>query len=317
MKRVPLTIISSLLCAFSFVDSFVIPKGVQQVGIVSRNNDVRTTTTSTTQRKIQKFQLNLQQDEPKNGEQQQLPIHNKNQPSKSNQTSTLISNLEPIWTKIQTIFKTIYTNTFSKDKDFGSRGEIIVMIQFILMTLILLGKVPLLQHLINFIFGPVLFLCGIGMTTLAIKELNTTSFTALTHPVPKQKGGKMITTGIYSYMRHPVYTGNMACLIGLSLMTQSSMRLFLSMIYLFVVDRKSNEEERNMEREFGVGVYQRYREEVRGKFIPHWDVIAAKLAQVTNNNHDDDVVLNSSKKNGDEGGKGNNDTDGPKSYLFP
>ncbi len=156
-----------------------------------------------------------------------------------------------------------------------------MMMQFVLSVFILLGKVPLLQDLINFLFGPVLFLGGIFLSGQAIRELNTTSFTALTQPVQIEKGGKLITSGVYSYMRHPVYTGNILSLIGLSIMTHSSMRFLLTIFYYILVDWKSREEERNMVKEFGYNTYESYRQRVRGKFFPHWDVVSEKISKST------------------------------------
>lgn len=212
-----------------------------------------------------------------------------NNEEKKNENPDIIPNnvvvfsnfFESVWTRIERLAKSTLTNTVNNEREFGSRGEAIVMMQFVLSVFILLGKVPLLQDLINFLFGPVLFLGGIFLSGQAIRELNTTSFTALTQPVQIEKGGKLITSGVYSYMRHPVYTGNILSLIGLSIMTHSSMRFLLTIFYYILVDWKSREEERNMVKEFGYNTYESYRQRVRGKFFPHWDVVSEKISKST------------------------------------
>lgn len=190
-----------------------------------------------------------------------------------------------------------------KDKEFGSSGEISIVMEIALLFCIFRGHVPLLQHLISFLFGPVLFLFGIAVTGLGIKELNTSSFTALTNPIPAEKGGKMVTSGVFSYIRHPVYAGNLCCFIGLSVMTNSSIRLLLTSLYYVVVELKSRQEEINMEKEFGSAVYKKYKENVKGKFIPSRDRIVQKFQD--------------KKGSGNKSKNGEDTTDDMKGLLFP
>ncbi len=190
-----------------------------------------------------------------------------------------------------------------KDKEFGSSGEISIIMEIALLFCIFRGHIPLLQQLISFLFGPVLFLLGIAVMSLGIKELNTSSFTALTNPIPAEKGGKMVTSGVYSYIRHPVYAGNLCCFIGLSVMTNSSIRLLLTSLYYVVVELKSRQEEMNMEKEFGFATYRKYKEIVKGKFIPSRDRIVQEFQ--------DQKGSGNKSKNGDD------TTDDMKGLLFP
>lgn len=200
------------------------------------------------------------------------------------------------------VIKSIRGNLFysSDDRKIGSSGEIFVLMEVLVLLSILRGKVPLLHHLVSFLCGPILFLSGIVVSGFAIKELGLTSFTALANPIPSKQGGKMVTSGIYSYIRHPVYTGNLSCFIGLSVMTKSSMRLLLCFLYYILVEFKSRKEEENMEMEFGVDLYQDYKQRVRGKFIPSKDQFSQMKRLLTNSD---------TKGDGDE-----TRTDG---FLFP
>eukprot|EP00555_Chaetoceros_dichaeta_P002522 CAMPEP_0198249248 /NCGR_PEP_ID=MMETSP1447-20131203/823_1 /TAXON_ID=420782 /ORGANISM="Chaetoceros dichaeta, Strain CCMP1751" /LENGTH=306 /DNA_ID=CAMNT_0043933831 /DNA_START=37 /DNA_END=957 /DNA_ORIENTATION=- len=151
-------------------------------------------------------------------------------------------------------------------KDLGARGEIYVIPQFILVVSILIGKLPFYAEVAPILFGPVLFSIGVLVMGLAITEMGG-SFTAFPVPVPKEKGGDLIQSGIFSLVRHPVYAGNLCCFVGLSIMTESSMRLLLTAFYYIYVEIKSQQEEEEMLVLFGEE-YSGYKQQVRGKFIP-------------------------------------------------
>jgi len=151
-------------------------------------------------------------------------------------------------------------------KDLGSRRELYVVPQFILVFSILTGKLPFYTEVISTLFGPVIFLLGLLVMGLAIKEMGG-SFTAYPVPVPKEKGGVLIKSGIFSFVRHPIYAGNLFCFIGLSIMTESSMRLLLTAFYYAYVEIKSKKEEGELLNIYGEQ-YSRYKEEVCGKFVP-------------------------------------------------
>lgn len=113
----------------------------------------------------------------------------------------------------------------------------------------------------------------------------------------------MVTSGVYSYVRHPVYAGNLGCFVGLSIMTHSSMRLLLSLLYYIVVELKSRQEEVNMGKEFGGNVYRDYRGRVKGKFFPSRDLLVewtkSKVSRFQDEQDDDD------------------DDESTRGYLFP
>jgi len=151
-------------------------------------------------------------------------------------------------------------------KDLGSRRELYVVPQLILVLSIFMGEIPFCTDAVSILFGPVIFIMGTLVMGLAIKEMGG-SFTAYPVPVPKEKGGDLIRSGIFSLIRHPIYAGNICCFIGLSIMTESSMRLLLTAFYYVYVEVKSQQEENEMAKIFGEK-YESYKQQVESKFIP-------------------------------------------------
>jgi len=152
-----------------------------------------------------------------------------------------------------------------KSDDFGSRREFYVVPQFFLVFSILFGKLPFFAETFSILFGPVLFIVGLFVTGLAIKEMGD-SFTAYPVPVSKEKGDGLIRSGIFSVVRHPVYAGNLCCFVGLSIMTGSATRLLLTAFYYLYVENKSRQEENELSELYDS--FESYKEEVQGKFIP-------------------------------------------------
>ncbi len=60
--------------------------------------------------------------------------------------------------------------------------------------------------------GDVLVACGLGVVALVIIQ---NSYAAAT--VRVQAGQKVVSTGLYGLVRHPMYTGNIIMLIGIPL----------------------------------------------------------------------------------------------------
>jgi protein-S-isoprenylcysteine O-methyltransferase Ste14 len=152
------------------------------------------------------------------------------------------------------------------NSQFGSRGEKYIVAQVLLIYSVSLGHIPLLKNFFHALFGPLLFAGGLGVTGLAIKQLNG-SFTPFFSPVPSGSGGKVIMSGLYQYVRHPIYAGNVAAMVGWSVTTGSAMRLLLTLVYYLVVDRKSRREEEALMVEFG-SEYGTYKAKVPNRFFP-------------------------------------------------
>jgi len=171
----------------------------------------------------------------------------------------------------QSALKPIITNIFKGEV--GKRGEAYLFLQLFLTYSIAIGHMPLLKNFIQALFGPILLLGGVATMISSIQEMHSSkSFTAFTTPVSSEEGGTLVNGGVYGKVRHPVYAGNVAALIGWSVMSNSAMRLFLTFGYYMVVEKKVKREEEEMKKEFGnvsgKKSYEQYMVDVPDRFIP-------------------------------------------------
>lgn len=153
----------------------------------------------------------------------------------------------------------IFDNVLSGE--FGSRGEAYVIAQVFLVLCILLGGLPFLGGMLQFLFGPVLM--AIGAATIL---LGTLDMGASLSPWPVPTGEDLITTGIFSKVRHPLYAGLIAFTTGLSVSTGSAERLLLTGALLYILDIKSDFEEKELSKRYPD--YEKYKMDVTGKFFP-------------------------------------------------
>lgn len=79
--------------------------------------------------------------------------------------------------------------------------------------------------------------------------------------------GTLKTGGIYRQMRHPMYTGLLMIMLGLSILTNSADRLLLTGLLTYLVEVKSNREEEYLLDSYGQAYYD-YMQRVPGKFLP-------------------------------------------------
>lgn len=84
----------------------------------------------------------------------------------------------------------------------------------------------------------------------------------------KEEGkGKLVTKGIYKYIRHPQYTGFLLLTGGMVVHWATIPILILWPILFVIYYRLAKKEEKEMEREFG-NDYSKYKEKT-GMFLPH------------------------------------------------
>ena len=113
--------------------------------------------------------------------------------------------------------------------------------------------------------GPLFILAGLFVVYRAAADLKDN---LSPWPVPAESGrGSLINGGIYSSMRHPMYSGLLLGMTGLSLATDSITRLVLTCGLYFVLDAKSDYEESKLIERYG-NEYKDYQVEVKGKLIP-------------------------------------------------
>ena len=118
---------------------------------------------------------------------------------------------------------------------------IYVSIQFILLAIFFVPIIPTSFQLIGFVkyIGAIISLIGFVVILVAILQLNKnlTPF-----PTPKDSG-ELINTGLYKFVRHPIYSGIFLGSFGIALYTGSYWQLGIAITLLILFYFKSNYEE--------------------------------------------------------------------------
>lgn len=151
--------------------------------------------------------------------------------------------------------------------DFGERGEQYVIAQFGLLLCIALGFVPYFGDIISLTLGPGLIGASLVIVYKAAADLGKNLSPWPVPADPNSDSGSLIDSGIYSYMRHPMYSGLVFGMAGLSIATDSAMRLLLTAALYIVLDAKADFEETKLMQTYGDG-YVEYMYSVKGKLIP-------------------------------------------------
>ena len=145
----------------------------------------------------------------------------------------------------------------------GARDYSLVGIQFLLFTLygidfrILDFVIPVIFRNIALIFA---FL-GACIVLLAILQLNKNL-----SPFPSPKSDSMLVeTGLYKYIRHPIYAGLMLAAYGYAIFSGSGFRFLISVIlYVFFYSKTKYEEAQLMKRYKSYSSYKKR----TGRFLP-------------------------------------------------
>jgi protein-S-isoprenylcysteine O-methyltransferase Ste14 len=142
-----------------------------------------------------------------------------------------------------------------------TKGNVLVAIQFILIATILLMasdevNVPWIY------FGGVLLIApGIIILLISFKNLGR-SLTA--NPVPLDKGN-LVETGIYKYVRHPIYTGLLLAMLGSVVQSMAIVKFFVWLALLALLTYKAKFEESLLVKKYpGYGEYMKR----TGRFVP-------------------------------------------------
>jgi protein-S-isoprenylcysteine O-methyltransferase Ste14 len=126
----------------------------------------------------------------------------------------------------------------------SSRGELYVVVQAILLIALFFGpkdifSLPAMLNQTLWWIGQILFYSGIVIAIWAAILLGPN----LT-PLPKPKpSGELIQSGLYRFVRHPIYFGVILVCFGWAGIEQTLYTLVLAIILLIFFDLKSRQEE--------------------------------------------------------------------------
>ncbi len=115
--------------------------------------------------------------------------------------------------------------------------KLLVFLQFGLIGLMVLFSHGVLQSWL----GMLIFIIGLGLGLWAINHNKRDNF----HIQPNLKEGcRLITTGAYRWIRHPMYTSVILMMLGVLVSTPTLIELFLFITLVVVLLMKAKREER-------------------------------------------------------------------------
>lgn len=143
----------------------------------------------------------------------------------------------------------------------GKRGELYFAAQALAILLVVFPPFQLsglFDFLGIFSLTAGLALCAVGLWTIGrnISPL----------PAPRSKHA-LVTTGLYAYIRHPMYGGLILASLGLAATTYSESRLAVAILLWMILEQKVAFEERCLVARYGVQ-YEEYCKKTK-KFIPY------------------------------------------------
>ena len=106
-----------------------------------------------------------------------------------------------------------------------------------------------------------MFLCSYVLYAEVLREN-----TYLSRTIEVQKGQKVIDTGLYGIVRHPMYMATIILFLSMQLVLASPISFFIMLGYILVIAKRINNEEHVLEE--GLDGYKEYKEKVKNKIIP-------------------------------------------------
>lgn len=147
--------------------------------------------------------------------------------------------------------------------DWLNRGELYGAIQLVFVVLLVRGGGPL-DFLVSFLAGPALLFVGALVSGKAVFDLGLKQLSIWPAPVPN---GELQTSGVYEYVRHPMYSGVVLASVGFAVATGSPARLALTIAFAAFLSKKIDVEEQFLKDAYPG--YEEYSEEVPYKMIPN------------------------------------------------
>lgn len=108
----------------------------------------------------------------------------------------------------------------------------------------------------------VVFLAGYGLYGEVMREN-----AYLSRTVEVQEGQRVVDTGLYGVVRHPMYLATLLMFLSIPIVLGSLIALPVFLLYLPLVVRRIRNEEAVLEN--GLPGYREYTERVRYRLVPH------------------------------------------------
>ena len=134
---------------------------------------------------------------------------------------------------VQTVLTSLVANTGG---EFGTRGESYIGVILVLSSCIIVGLHNILEMLIRVLIrisGSLYVAVGIAMMVAGLFELKSNA-SLFYLPVERNK---LVTSGIFRFVRHPVYGGLVLLCMGLSINSQRWEKVVLSVVLGIVLVR--------------------------------------------------------------------------------
>lgn len=110
--------------------------------------------------------------------------------------------------------------------------------------------------------GAALFGLGLAVVVAVVIQNSYASTT-----VQVEAGQRVVSTGLYGLVRHPMYTGNVLMLVGLPLALGSYWALVFVLPGVLVLTSRIHDEEKLLAQE--LAGYREYTEQVRARLVPY------------------------------------------------
>ena len=88
----------------------------------------------------------------------------------------------------------------------------------------------------------------------------------LSRTIEVQEGQKVVDTGLYSIVRHPMYTSTIFLFLSMPLILGSLISFLIFLVYPFIINKRIKNEEEVLEKE--LTGYSEYKNKVKYKMIP-------------------------------------------------
>lgn len=129
-----------------------------------------------------------------------------------------------------------------------TKDVLFVTCQLLLFALYFWNPLSLVMHQSKVIAYPAMVLVAIGLVMLLLAG-NALRKNLSPYPSPRSNA-KLIQTGIYKYLRHPIYTAILFATLGWALYSNSTFRFIIFVAIMILFEFKSRYEEQLLIQKF-------------------------------------------------------------------